>query len=408
MRDATELATDQPVDAIVVTGDIAFSGKREEYEIAIDWLENLCEAIGCPVENVWLVAGNHDVDRSVIDSSVLLRDLHEKLRSAATENLDSVIRECITDEMGAKLLYAPLENYNEFASRFGCAIDANQPFWETDLTLNDGSILRLRGLNSTLVSDSLDDQGAHRMVLGTAQVLMKVEEGVEFLTLCHHPPSWLLDQDESESYLTQRARLQLYGHKHKFQTDRINNSVRLEAGAVHPSRREQNWDPRYNYVVLKVENTDETRTLAVDIRPRVWHKEQKSFGPHPDLAGEFSRRHDLQLSAWAAPTLDASLDVGVEELKEPDASARPESGGRPVNRERRLVYRFLSLPYPKRLTIAQRLGLIEDEDDVLRGRELDRQVLERARHAGRLGELWDEVVGSNSSSAESQNPFDLG
>ncbi len=31
----------QKVDAILITGDIAFAGQGEEYEFAKDWLENL-------------------------------------------------------------------------------------------------------------------------------------------------------------------------------------------------------------------------------------------------------------------------------------------------------------------------------------------------------------------------------
>lgn len=41
-----------PVAAIVVSGDIAFSGKRQEYETAAAWLDRVCELAGCDSQRV--------------------------------------------------------------------------------------------------------------------------------------------------------------------------------------------------------------------------------------------------------------------------------------------------------------------------------------------------------------------
>ena len=57
------------VDGMLVTGDIAFAGQKEEFEIASEWLASLCDLVGCPREAVWTVTGNHDVDRKVIEDS---------------------------------------------------------------------------------------------------------------------------------------------------------------------------------------------------------------------------------------------------------------------------------------------------------------------------------------------------
>jgi hypothetical protein len=48
---------------VLVTGDISFSGKRDQYGRAGFWLVDLCKAIACSEENVWMVPGNHDADR---------------------------------------------------------------------------------------------------------------------------------------------------------------------------------------------------------------------------------------------------------------------------------------------------------------------------------------------------------
>src|SRR5262245_13539181 len=38
----------QPVQAVTLTGDIAFSGKRGEYALAAQWLDQIIEVCGCP------------------------------------------------------------------------------------------------------------------------------------------------------------------------------------------------------------------------------------------------------------------------------------------------------------------------------------------------------------------------
>ena len=53
-------------DGILLTGDIAFAGHADEYSFAFQWLEEkLCPAAGCKIEDVFVIPGNHDVDRTV-------------------------------------------------------------------------------------------------------------------------------------------------------------------------------------------------------------------------------------------------------------------------------------------------------------------------------------------------------
>lgn len=77
---------------VLVTGDIAFSGQRSEYQSAASWLLGLCRAIECPDENVWVVPGNHDVDRKIADSKVT-KTLHESIRAKQGNALDMELAE---------------------------------------------------------------------------------------------------------------------------------------------------------------------------------------------------------------------------------------------------------------------------------------------------------------------------
>src|SRR6266850_6022192 len=51
-------------DVVFITGDIAFSGRTEEYDLAGRFLRDLSSAISVPMDLVFCVPGNHDVDRS--------------------------------------------------------------------------------------------------------------------------------------------------------------------------------------------------------------------------------------------------------------------------------------------------------------------------------------------------------
>lgn len=66
IADATEVVAALPQSeskGILVTGDVAFSGKTEQYDAAGKWLDALAEGIGCSIHQVQMVPGNHDVDR---------------------------------------------------------------------------------------------------------------------------------------------------------------------------------------------------------------------------------------------------------------------------------------------------------------------------------------------------------
>lgn len=243
--DATKVAKEiGPVAGVLVSGDIAFSGSKDEYDHATDWLRIFCRAIGCPAENVFVVPGNHDVDRQRTKRKVT-RTLHQGIRKEGSD-VDRELREILSDAQSAAALLEPLTDYNTFAGRFGCSISAEKHYWDRDLTLACGTAIRLRGLTSALVSN--DEDKRTWIVLGAAQAGVERASGVLHMTLCHHPPDWLRDNDAVEDHLKSKVHIQLFGHKHTRRLDEINGNVRLVAGAMHPERGKSDWLPTYNFL----------------------------------------------------------------------------------------------------------------------------------------------------------------
>ena len=61
----SRLSSEHPLQFVVVTGDIAFSGKSREYDLAAEFFKSLASALGLAMDRIFICPGNHDVDRSV-------------------------------------------------------------------------------------------------------------------------------------------------------------------------------------------------------------------------------------------------------------------------------------------------------------------------------------------------------
>jgi hypothetical protein len=401
-----------PVHGIVVSGDVAYSGVKGEYDIAAAWLNRLCDLLQCDSQNIWTVPGNHDIDREVIKKSNQLKLLHRELRGGAVDRLDERLRQYLLDDLEAgAILFRPLAQYSAFAARFGCEIDEKRFFWEHNLVLNDSSILRIRGATSTLVSDESDQRGTAPLMVGSVQSLLHVHDGVEHMFVCHHPPDWLIDEN-IEDNLRLRTRLQLFGHKHMARMYRVGDSLRIAAGATHPDREESGWEPTFNVISIWIKKEDEERTMELDVYPQVWSKRELSYRSELSKDGKENHHWSFQLPRWNPPvepiSVEAVLGSGesVEQAAETSVlESQPSStGGHLVNPARRLTYRFMSLPYQTRIEVAQKLGLIENEDSDLKDPQRYEAYFRRAKERKLLAKFWEAIERAHGGDAIN-NPF---
>ena len=74
---------------------------------------------------------------------------------------------------------------------------------------------------------------------------------------------------------------------------------------------------------------------------------------------------------------------------------------------KKLVYRFLTLPYVEKMSIARALDLVE-ESDIMPDQtdlELYRLMLQRAQERAVLAPLWDAVERAHGDAPHAVNPF---
>lgn len=367
-------------DVILVSGDIAFAGQVDEFLFATDWLRTLCERCGCPLTAVFVVPGNHDVVRVKADSPIV-QSMHLAIKKA--DHPRDTITNLFSDREGPRLMLDSLENYNNFALQFFCDLYApDRTIAKRDIQLNDGSILRLWGLNTALVSSSKDTEG--ELFVDSACFQVPNEVGVVNLVMAHHPFNWLREGQALEDHLNDVAAVQIFGHTH---TNRVNlnrDYVRFSASAANPERHEVGWEPGYNLIKLEVSTTS-TRVLKIEGHIRVWQTSPGKFVPKQDRLLPVYR-HEIQIGSWGGrPHQNKTVEATVVQ-----ASTEPELPQMAVEQEfelRELALKFYRLSLSQKSAIAGSLGLFEDSDVSLPDVERFRRVFIRAHERGQMKEL---------------------
>lgn len=380
------------VNALLISGDVAYSGQKAEYDSASVWLDRLCEAGGCSSDAVYVAPGNHDVDQGLIRANSLLQDAHDAIRGKGTAyERDAALLRRLEEPDARTLFYAPLREFNEFAARYECSFfaDADSYAWEHPLILNDGSTLKIRGLNSAILSGLSDAIG--RLFLGSHACTIPKRAGVEYLTLCHHPPNWLLDGKDVGAALDDRAKIQLFGHEHDQRIDFHRDTAKLYAGAVNPRRDEQNWRPGYNVLELSVQTVDGKRKLMVDVHAREWQNTvPRQFRAIEDRGNKQIHHHEIVLDDWEHSRSNTTARTEARQSGDSPQPVPAQPAATMTPRE--VVHRFFKLPISKKSEILGQLDLLAESDRALPDVEKSKRALLRAKERGLLDKLIELII----------------
>jgi 3',5'-cyclic AMP phosphodiesterase CpdA len=266
-------------DALLVTGDIVFSGAADQYEAAKTWLLDIAKQSSLDKAQLFLVPGNHDVDRSVDKANRhaarLLRGIRE-----GSEDLDSALAE--PDDRA--LLTLRLKPYLSFAADFPSLQTPDPLFWSHPLVTPSGLRIRLIGLNTALLA--ADDLDRGKLRLGKealARTLTGIGEDELVIALSHHPfrDGWLADQREADSWLKGRAHVHLSGHVHEADSEETRGGfgtslIRIAAGAVHGDKLPPGVPASHGYSFAAVIAGDDG-ALRLRVWPRRWSEKNKCF-----------------------------------------------------------------------------------------------------------------------------------
>ena len=246
VRDIPSRLSDEfPLQFIVVTGDIAFSGKANEYELASTFFASLLDKIGLDAGRLFVVPGNHDVDRS---SQTYMYD---GVRSRLASQWD--IDEFLGLESERSQLLERQAAFREF--RKGLLVDVDDTGEPNEglaqvrhIDLNGFRVCVLE-LNSAWLSGDKDRQGS--LLVGERQMIDAVAAAEKAnphlsVALTHHPTDWLAEFDRiaCANRLVPQVDVFHSGHLHTHQAFIMlipgSQCLHSAAGSSHETRHYKN------------------------------------------------------------------------------------------------------------------------------------------------------------------------
>jgi len=205
---------------VVLTGDMAFSGKASEYVHGLSLLAQLQSGLLRKFSEVYLVLvpGNHDCDFETAEGNrkLLLRSVNE-----SESDIDqSVIAVCASVQ----------ENFFNLRD---AACDKALPkgdrlFYEYSFVLPDGYSLVFRCFNSAWISEKKERQGQLFLPL---EMLPRYEPSSEksiVMSVFHHTYPWLKADNARgfRKYIEENSDMVLTGHEH----DQVSYTVKKTSG----------------------------------------------------------------------------------------------------------------------------------------------------------------------------------
>lgn len=298
-RDMGELLDGEEVpwpDAAFVTGDISFSGNcrsPDEFARASDWLSAIGDTARLKNHQIFVIPGNHDVQRRA-DQDRNISRLLKDLRSGE-QPLDDALSDNAVDRV---LLSQRQANYLSFAADFApaCCRDAEQPgaqlYWRHRLQARQGLLVRILGLNSALLCADEQDQGKLR--LGREQITRSILNPLPLpnevvLVLSHHPfvGGWLADEEQVSLAVRNHTDAHLSGHVHVADMEGVRAAagrtfVRLVAGAAHGDSLPSGVPPEHGYSFAAIIRTKKNQILLRQW-PRRWSNRNQIYLTHIDI-----------------------------------------------------------------------------------------------------------------------------
>lgn len=315
---STEYETTIPnPDAIFVTGDLAFSGATRnegEYAAVRDWLAGIARHLSIDNSKIFIVPGNHDVQRNAVDGDKNLARLLNALRSGQ-EAIDNVL----ADRSDRSLLAKRMKNYFEFAKEFGASSDP-ELFWKHELT-KQGLKIRIAGFNTALLS--ADDKDKEKLEVGMAQIKKALDplpdksKEIVFV-LSHHPFNWLRDGRTVSEWTKNNAHVHLCGHIHEASSEALRSGggasfLQIVSGAAHGERNPYNIPTGHGYSFGSL-MADKEGGVVLRLWPRVWSQVNTDF--RVDVAniprGRQFAEHSLNVRLPVSPAGGGQVNTRVE------------------------------------------------------------------------------------------------
>jgi hypothetical protein len=278
----------RPPDFLVISGDIVQAGKDAAmFECAHTWIDRFCAVAGIDTNRVFVVPGNHDIDRSQLPTG------HRKLVDLSSAETPDFLRRVdnIWDSPTTLIgLEAMFTNYRAFAQRYASVEFGHLGAWRTQINVDDATI-DLIGLNSVWTGGSAALDRPGYPVVGQPQRDMidglpsPDREANLTVVLQHNPTSYLnsIDTLLHSHWLDEKDAIVLCGHLHdSVMAERLSMNGRhleMTGGALYAGHARTR-----RYSLASMELTSDERRYVVALRAAS-HESEGAFGEDHHRSG---------------------------------------------------------------------------------------------------------------------------
>lgn len=227
-------------DLIFCTGDIAFgetSGHplAEQYGQAQEFFTELLALCALPRERLFVVPGNHDINRSAVDE-----DAQAALESMARDSREHVKRINSRLETRPNTFTNAMKRLQAYADFIAAFLPHQQDkegrcIYQSLLKIGDVQV-GIAGFNSAWSCAGVEDErrlwlGAEWQFNRAATHLQKADLRIG---LIHHPLDWLCEaeREHAQQRIAAEFDFWLFGHMHNAWIEPMASHVRIGAGAI--------------------------------------------------------------------------------------------------------------------------------------------------------------------------------
>jgi hypothetical protein len=318
-----EVAERRPApDLVFLTGDLAFSGKEEEYErLEKEFIAPLRTELppSCPI---FTVPGNHDVDRSrSVRPRLWMTDPDEWRAFQSVEPYGAAKRRDI--------LLPRFRAYAEFDRKVSAWGGVNWLESEAGAVWWIGNVAEFKvaivGMNTAWLAQDDDDWG--KLSPGRDMVQVALDEARRqepdlLITLGHHPIEAFSTEGEQGDRLRIVERLKqanavyLHGHLHLGGKEKVGDGLRNVLTVQAPSAFQAHDSLRWRNGLMWADADPSSGELIIE--PRLWNEDKGEYKWDNDTGYETERvpgrdgfRLLLPNGALSGPTLDAVRRFGI-------------------------------------------------------------------------------------------------
>lgn len=240
---------------ILVSGDTAFAGKSEEYDIAFEFFEDLIDKLNVEKQIIdyLFIPGNHDC---------LFVDEKKSTREALINSIDENVE--IDDDRLEQIIVQ--KDYNEFKDLMELdnintnIINQNKFYENVIYSIDSQTTLTFHLFNTAWISKRNEEAGQMYFPKEVLESLAKSQDSFINISVLHHPTHWCEPNNKRvfEEKLQEISDIIITGHEHAnnngSKKDTYGETIFLEGCVLQETFKPDKSE--FNYIEIDTEESD--------------------------------------------------------------------------------------------------------------------------------------------------------